>query len=257
MPTSARLPAALRPEPCGPLIRLGPSNDGGYVLPTLLLPHIRHILSFGVADDWGFEQDLVARTGASLDAFDHSIGRRFWAKRRLVHTAELIKGGKLRGGRVTYGSFRRFFDGGTRRHHPTQVGYATDYSESVSSAIEKFGANSGNFIKCDIEGWEWRAVSGADIPGSVVGLVAEFHDVDLHLDRLKALAGQMLDEFAIVHLNVNNYSWVSPNCTPFTIEVSFARRSALSTARHMMNMDWRLLCAPNNAAAPVIDIEFY
>ena len=51
--------AYLRPVIVDDLVRLGSAADGGYLLPQRVIGEIDAVLSFGLATDWSFEEQVA------------------------------------------------------------------------------------------------------------------------------------------------------------------------------------------------------
>lgn len=76
------IPREWRPIPVVDELRIGGQFDGGYVVPARVLRETDTLLSFGVSDNWTFEEEFCKRrSGIRLLAFDCNIGGRFWLKR--------------------------------------------------------------------------------------------------------------------------------------------------------------------------------
>jgi len=72
MGNMAVLPSFLRPKNYS-LTRYGRDNDGGYLVVKNDIEKSKHILSFGINDDWSFEQDIYEKYDISIYCFDGSI----------------------------------------------------------------------------------------------------------------------------------------------------------------------------------------
>ena len=49
----------LKPFEVDDLIRLGRKEDGGYIISEKVLKNCNILISFGMANDWSFEQDFL------------------------------------------------------------------------------------------------------------------------------------------------------------------------------------------------------
>ena len=76
-----RLPKFFCPNSKTKLVRLGKANDGGYSIPEKTLEDAKILFSFGLDDDWSFEEDFKKKTGAKIICFDNSVNYKFWIKR--------------------------------------------------------------------------------------------------------------------------------------------------------------------------------
>ena len=82
--------------------------------------------------------------------------------------------------------------------------------------------NSNFFLKIDIEGSEYRILDDLiNNSKSIVGIAIEFHDVDLHLEKISNFIEKI--DLDLVHIHANNYSKPNIQGIPTAIELTFAR----------------------------------
>lgn len=243
------LPRNWRPVPTGDLVRVGSTNDGGYVVSQGALAPVTLLISMGLNDDWTFEADFRRRTGAKILCFDGSVTPRFWVARALNHLARLKPHRALR-----YFGYRRFFSSDDVRHEPLMVGFDGPGSISVPAI---FGQVSEDqiFLKVDIESSEYRIfddiVAHAD---RLTGIAMELHDVDLHRERIAEFFVKLADRFTIVHLHGNNFGGTDAEGDPLVIEVSLTRNDLLVTGPEARNGGGQ--DRPNDPRRPDIAIVF-
>lgn len=72
----AILPLCLNFKSARNLIRVGRKNDGGYLVDADDIKRSKALVSFGINDDWSFEQDFVSMNDSPLWAFDASVGKK-------------------------------------------------------------------------------------------------------------------------------------------------------------------------------------
>lgn len=227
----ALLPEELRPDRRYPSQRLGPAGDGGYQVADGVLGHIDWIVSLGLGDDWRFDEALQRTTGAGLVVFDATVDEAFWAVRTFRQQARrLRRGSKQRTSTVNeqtgYFRYRRFFGDASREHRRVNVGYPQPGWVTLAEVLAE-RPDARIFMKCDIEGWEWRILD--DIVATrhrFSGLCMEFHDVDLLLPRLLGFHRRM-PEFTVIDVVANNFGAVAPDGTPQVVEVAMARTALL------------------------------
>lgn len=221
---TARLPERLRPVATQETVRLGANHDGGYVVDLASVKASDLLLAFGISDDWSFEEDFLGHRPVALHAYDGTVDLRKHAKKALKSVI-LINNPKLFLRRLRiYRGFKRFFTG-TNRFHRTMVAAGT--SRNTMSLAEIFAAHvpaecNRVFVKADIEGSEYRLL--ADIlrlADRISGLVIEFHDCDINLDRILDFVAA--SPFVVTHLHPNNSAGVAANGIPFLLEISFGR----------------------------------
>ena len=74
-------------------IRIGPSWDGGYVLPKKMVDESCGVFAYGVGTDITFEVDFIKKFNKDAYLFDHTIGEvpnfqygnEDWSKNKLFH----------------------------------------------------------------------------------------------------------------------------------------------------------------------------
>ncbi|MDR3413278.1 MAG: hypothetical protein P4L87_20380, partial [Formivibrio sp.] len=66
----------LAPAIVDDLIRVGSVNDGGYVVPSSSVEAADFLLSFGVSDDWSFEEHFKKlNPTVQIHAYDHTVSK--------------------------------------------------------------------------------------------------------------------------------------------------------------------------------------
>ena len=63
------------------LVRIGSLEDGGYILTNTLVKNVKHLISFGIQDNFDFEKHLYKLTKCSVESYDYSIDKKFWLER--------------------------------------------------------------------------------------------------------------------------------------------------------------------------------
>jgi hypothetical protein len=136
------------------------------------------------------------------------------------------------------------------------VGYEGDNRISIKGILETL-ATEKIFLKIDIEGWEYRVIDDLlHAPENVLGFVIEFHDVDLHRDRISRFI-ERLSSFRPVHLHANNIAGVDPSGDPIIIEATFARSSLIDlTAETCRDYPISDLDFPNDPSKPDVLLRF-
>ena len=76
-----RLPRFFCPKSKTKLIRLGKPNDGGYCIPEKSLDEANILFSFGLDENWSFEDHFKNKVEAKIICFDNSVNNKFWIKR--------------------------------------------------------------------------------------------------------------------------------------------------------------------------------
>lgn len=237
------LPASWTPKPAA-LTRLGNANEGGYVVASEAVLASEMLISMGLHDDWSFEADYIRCTGNRVTCYDHSVDRAFWCWYTLHG---VVRGSWARATR--YLAYRRFFGNGTAEHRMLRVGYDAPGSISLSEAL-RLASAPNIFLKVDIEGGEYRILPEilSHAP-RLAGIVIEFHDIDVHRERISAFIAN-LKGFQVVSVHGNNFGGVDPGGDPLVAEFSFARDE------HCGGGTGEEVYAPNHPGRPEIELRF-
>ncbi|MBX9723538.1 MAG: FkbM family methyltransferase, partial [Candidatus Obscuribacterales bacterium] len=238
---------ALLPIEYPDLIRLGKHNDGGYVVPKSAIDNVNLLLTFGVANDWSFEQDFrKLNPTARIDAYDHTIGESIYSD---------IKYSSLVGSVVSLGMFkpkealeqlnkssdyvdhkkryREFFNTENNAFH-YQLRIARRGDEYSISPYELFNhllaenPDVSIFLKIDIEGAEYEVMEQIlTFSKSIKAIAIECHECDRKRDFDKMI-NSMKKEFSIVHIHANNYGPVNEyHDFPAYLEITLVNNSCL------------------------------
>jgi hypothetical protein len=245
------LPLKLKPQFETDLIRLGKNNDGGYLIPKKTLNSCNKLYSFGLNDDYSFEKDFFKQTNAEVVCYDQSVNFKFFLKPFIFgHFSKLFQ----------YLEYRFFFDGKKRKHIKKNIipkgifkfDYEVD-SADINSIIKENPSND-IFFKIDIEGSEYRILSQLIKHSShISGLVIEFHDCDLNLDKIINFVENF--ELQIVHIHINNWNYISSSGIPQCLEISFSpskfNTEIKEEKKYPIELD-----QPNNPQYEDLPIEF-
>ncbi len=186
-----------------PLIRLGGSGDGGYLVPDDLEGLVA-CFSPGVDDRATFESDLISR-GIPCFLADPSVDR-------APITGELVR-------------FDKQYLGVTN----------DDVTTTLDAWVRRYAPGQGDLIlQIDIEGWEWPVllnVSDETLKRFRI-IVIEIHFLERIIHKfaffmMKAVMERLLSNFYVVHIHPNNYSrapTAGKLVLPQFLEFTFLRR---------------------------------
>ena len=224
------LPEELRflaPIQLDDMVRIGRRRDGGYVLPARALEPIDTILSFGVCDDWSFEQALLARRpGLPVHCYDHTVGEQVFLADLAAASSKISTWGRVPKRLETCLSYNSFFRG-DRVHFPQRV---IDRAESAQDAtiaqiFERAGAASNVLVKMDIEGGEYAVIPDLlNVADRITAMVVEFHDTTSDREAFVSSVKHLKQAFELVHIHANNYRGVAADGLPEVLEITFLNR---------------------------------
>lgn len=241
-------PRSWKPINITDLIRVGPSADGGYCTSQAAIASSRRLISFGLNDDWSFEEDFLKINNVPVDCYDHSVNAKFWR----VHFLKSLLTGRL--AKLTRSlEYKNFFNRPGVFHHMRKIGYDLDNGISLNTIISAAGPGE-IFLKIDIEGGEYRILDQIILHQKrFPAIVMELHDIDLHENRIRDFIGK-LESHSIVWMNGNNYGDQTPDGNPVVIEISFVRADFINAS--MANDFSKSVTFVNNPSRPPIPIQF-
>ena len=216
------LPRSWKPVRTRGLTLIGPRGDGGYVTTEAALADVDVLISFGLGDDWGFEEDFRTRTGARVDVYDHTVGWHWWpyyTLRSLYRRHFRLLTKPL--------SYARFIARRGVTHHRRAVGSGEGGTVSLAQIVADLPDDASLFLKMDIEGAEYSVLD--DIVTHrhrFTGMAMEFHEVGRHRARIEAFVAA-LEGFAVVAAYPNNAYPADAAGDPRLLEMSFVRKDFL------------------------------
>lgn len=240
------LPKAWKPVLARGLKLVGPPGDGSYVVAEKSLEGVTLLLSMGLSDDWSFEEEFVRQTGARVVCFDGSVNSRFWLRRAISWTIRL-KFSRL----LVYPRYRSFFSSPDRQHRQLMIGYDRKGYVSLDTIFKEFDDRK-IFLKADIEGGEYRILDQiVKHKDRFTGIAMEFHDVDLHRERIDRFLADM-NGFSVIALHPNNFGGVDRGGDPLVFELAMARNELLDTDSSAEPIEQRA----NKLDGPEIEIVY-
>ena len=246
----AVLSSALKPNFCDDIIRLGRKNDGGYLVSESDVTDSDRLLSFGIYDDWSFEEHFVKINDVPIVAFDASAGLKLLLKkaRRRLASFKLFKALYFLGRAFSFTTF--FTD--KRIFISKFVGLDLPPLHISMEKIFEDWDSKKLFLKMDIEGSEYRCLEAIiQNQEKICGLAIEFHDVDLHLDKINCFIKKL--NLTLIHVHANNSSPVTSFGIPLVLELTFSRNCTSSPQEAFLP---HKLDAPNDPKKPEILLSF-
>ena len=229
-----KLPLFFSPKFKCELTRLGQNNDGGYCIPKESLKNSKVIYGFGLGDDWSFEQEFQKLSGAKIICYDGNVNFRFWFTRfcrDLIDFIILKQSLKNYKRLITYFYYKSFFNKHNRVHEkkniiPLKKDIQTRFQkkETDLNEILKNQNDFNFFLKVDIEQHEYRILDQIiKYQSRLTGLVIEFHECDLHLDKIRNFID--IFELQLVHIHVNNFGITNEFDMATVIELTFSPKN--------------------------------
>ena len=204
------------------LIRVGPKTDGGYIIDRRVLSKSKILITCGLNDDWEFERDYLKKNQKTqINAYDHTVNKRFWLTRFKKDIISLLLFKKLKINKILdvfkYLDYRLFFRNNNKHFEKKIVFKKRNDNETT---IPDILANYNEiFLKVDIEGDEYKILNDIKRNSSkIIFLVIEFHEVDKNIKKIKNFIKKL--DLKIIHIHGNNYGGLDKNNNPKVIELS-------------------------------------
>lgn len=255
MKIQSTLPKFLQPKSIDTLERIGGNNDGGYIIDGKNILNSDVLIGLGMSDDWSFEENFNSLNSVPTYIYDETVSLNKFLKKCSKYIIRINKPKIFIHWFKTVLSYIKFFKG-DKFHLKKLVGI--DLSPNYLSLntilnklkIEKF---SHVFLKIDIEGWEYRLLDDLILHAGIIeGLAIEFHDADLHLNRIENFITKF--PLSLVHTHINNYSPLNTNGVPIAIECSF---TCEITNNQLVSKLPNILDMPNNPLIEDYNLFFF
>ncbi len=207
------------------LVRLGKINDSGYLVEKRDIFKSDIIISLGLSMDWSFEEDFLKYNDIPLEGYDATSTIKIFFKMIVISILTLNKQNFFQ---YLKGIFLfRFFFRNNKIHKKLMVGSGSWPGFVTLESILRKHSGKKVFLKADIEGWEYRILNDI-ITNShrFTGIVIEFHDFDLHQDKILKFLKKI--SLKIAHVHVNNYGQITSSKTPMVVEITFSSHKPVS-----------------------------
>jgi len=262
----------LRPIRIDNLLRLGRDNDGGYIIPKIILDKCDGLLSYGINKDWSFEKDISKYDNIlNIHCYDHTLTiaslLKFSIKSVFVSLFRLITLDKIRlkrsfEGIVCIPDYFSFFQKNII-HHKKRISDKNNHGNiSILKTIEKIKLRGSNkiFIKMDIEGDEFLSLNEyIKSHNSVLGFAIEFHDINNRSKEFNDLIKKLKKNYLIAHIHGNNYSKVDQTTgLPSSVEITLINKKLIKEPTLLSNYKYPIdgLDQPNKHSRPDIKLKF-
>ena len=206
------------------LIRVGPKLDGGYVIDKKSVINTDIIITCGLNDDWEFEKSfLKINTKCIVQAYDHTVDKKFWVERFKKDIKHFFLLKKIRLRKIIhifrYLDYLRFFKN-ENKHHILKIGTEDIYNQEIT--INKILKDHENVIlKIDIEGDEYKILNQIlENSKKISTLIIEFHDIQKNMNKIENFIIKS-KELKLIHIHGNNFAGSNKDGDPNVIELTF------------------------------------
>jgi hypothetical protein len=244
--------------------------DGGYVVPSSVLPTADALISFGIGNDWSFEEQLLKRNpNIFIHAYDHTVKAiRFLDFIAATWNAHLGTEDSAIGRGITlfvvksmldrYESYRSFFQRNVT-HFQDRVLDRPDgtHCVTIEEVLARLEGKQRLLLKMDIEGDEYRVIDSLlTYQDRIQLMIVEFHATNFLRDVFLEKIEQISRYYEIVHLHGNNSEGTAQDGVPILLEVTFLHRNLCTATSRRNRLPVEGLDFPNNPAKPDHELEF-
>jgi len=254
----------LRPFNETDLIRLGKKSDGGYVISKKSLESGNCLLTFGMSNEWSFEEDFLKYNSKNfVHIYDHTVDLNFFLLRLyksikrifyfksnfsniLEKSKELIKYIKLSNSKITHYKYKI-----SNKKSPL--------TKNLKDGLKETKYNGKLMLKIDIEGDEFEILKNINLYSDRIHtLIVEFHKLDKKFSDFEELIKYINKKFYVIHIHGNNYSECGKNGIPNTLEITFLNLKMFfqNNKKTKINFPIDNLDFPNNPNEKDININF-
>jgi hypothetical protein len=242
----------LHPIKIDDLIRIGNKYDGGYIISKKMIEYTKILLSFGIRDDFTFEEEFFYKKNIKIYSYDYStlklininyitlIYRFFRSCLGIIYHFIRLNPmrSKIHFNKIAFKTnFYNFFN--TKRgkyfipkfigNNDDQIYITVDtiFNNLNVSELRYGGINDLSiFIKMDIEGDEYNILNNfKPYYNKINGLVIEFHNIDKNDIKFNEILNELLQIFYIAHIHGCNYSRFIENMNiSSAIELTFINK---------------------------------
>ena len=244
------------------LVRIGSVNDGGYILPKILINQCNFLISLGIGDNWDFEKNFSKVTKCKIEAYDYSIDKSFWVKKIRQNFINLVKLKYFKLNKINkvfqFIDFHIFFKmNSNNKFYLKKIG-----NKKGNITLKKIINNVNSkkiFLKCDIEGSEYSILKDfTKYQNKINGFAIEFHHVSKNLKKISNFIKNIRKYYSLVHIHANNFSSVSKKNIPNTLELTFLHNKFVRNKARKNNKKYPIknLDRPNFKRAKDINLYF-
>jgi hypothetical protein len=247
------------------LIRVGRNSDGGYVLSKQQIEKTEILLSFGINDEWSFEEDFTRfrrqdgkeinlyayDASVSVEKFRHTSQHHFVNMLARLFTGNFRKANRNRQWWINdlriINDFNSFFHPEAPHFFiPKFLGQRDDELHVRLDTLfkqlqlSKEISNLSVFIKMDIENWEYRTLPQL-VPffDKVNGLVVEFHELDITASKFEEVIDLFSSHFSIAHIHANNNGGLIHDTNlPMLLEITFINKDLAGETNKLLSHNY-------------------
>jgi hypothetical protein len=223
------LPKQFKPKHKYNLIRIGRNNDGGYLVEKDSISKSNSLVSFGIGLDWSFEKDFFNYRKIPIHCYDHTLKYSNIKKFSRHSLFSLLKPSmwnlnafkELKKNIFLHKDYKNFFKEDVV-HFRSAIGIGFKRIR-LKEIFDRIGHNP-IFLKIDIERSEYRILQEIiEFQKYICGAVIEFHDIDLHQDKILNFINNFKLKLVHVHgQNPGGQQYLTESGDPTQLEMTFS-----------------------------------
>ena len=256
----------LGPKHTKNLVRFGVNKDGGYIIDSVVINKINHLVSFGMAEEFSFEIDFLNdKKINTLQIYDHTVNHKNYILRilkvfrRAITFRKSIK--DLIAEMSKYIKFIKFIINKRVNFYPLKITKDIKNKKEIDldgvfSKIDETISDIG--IKIDIEGDEYNIMDEIIKYSKKINiLIIEFHNINKKNKIFLNFMRKLVEIFDIIHIHGNNHDFIQSDGFPNIIEITLVnKKNNLNYVNHPATFPIKGLDFPNNPLSPDIEINF-
>lgn len=212
-----KIPILLKPKHTYDLIRLGNQNDGGYLIGFQTLSQTKCLLSFGIGLDISFEKDFYDKTKNKIYSYDKNDFKFYFKNEFLLSLNELRRFSLSN----LINSIKKFIKVKKNEKILNFSKKLITYN-SIKQIFDDIDIKENILVKIDIEGSEYRVLDCLlKNQNKIAGLIIEFHDIDLHMEKIENFIKKF--DLVVSHIHANNFGISDAYGNPTVLEMTFEK----------------------------------
>lgn len=246
------------------LIRMGNKKDGGYIVSQKPLKKVDLLLSFGMSDNWSFEEDFLRLNNKNIiHIYDHTVGYFSFIKillktlKRFFYFKSKMK--DIKNKFLSLLSYHKIKKNKKIKHFQIKVSNKNLKNEENIYKILAKVRNKKVLLSIDIENDEYKIIKDIVKNSQFIHLlIIEFHSLNSKRKIFEKSIKMLKTKFDIIHLHGNNYTSVCNDKLPVTLEITLRNKFFYPILKNesvkkfpIFNLDY-----PNLKEKPEIKFEF-
>jgi len=212
-----KLDKILKPKYSYNLVRVGNKHDGGYLIGSSTLSKSNCLVSLGIRLEFTFEKNFYETYKKKIFTFDRNYFKHYFKEDFLISLNELRNFNLKK----IFGIVKNFIK---IKKYEKKLNFSKKLItyNSISEIINSLPIKENILLKVDIDGAEYRTLDCIlKNQSKIIGLIIEFHDIDLHFEKIVHFINNF--NLKISHIHANNFGIADKRGNPTVIEMTFEK----------------------------------